>query len=66
MPNGSLASHLYGMSSLYAIPYFTLMIVIIVTHLCFVAGNLCDITKAWTITKKKVMVLKIIRRGQFD
>ena len=32
MPNGSLASHLYGMSSLYVILCFSLMIVIIMAY----------------------------------
>lgn len=45
MPNGSLASHLYGMSSLYVIPCFSLMIVIIMAYPCLFRGNLCDITK---------------------
>ena len=46
MPNGSLASHLYGMSSLYVIPNFSLMIVIIMAYLCFARVNLCGIAKA--------------------
>lgn len=39
MPNGSLASHLYGMSSLYVIPCFSLMIFVIMAYLFLFGGN---------------------------
>lgn len=45
MPNGSLASHLYGMSSLYMISCFSLIIVIIMVYPCLFSGSLCDISK---------------------
>lgn len=44
MPNGSLASHLYGMFS-SCDPMSSLMIVIIMAYLCLDDGWLCDITK---------------------
>jgi len=45
MPNGSLASHLYGMSSLYVIPCFSIMTVVIMAYPCFLRVTFCDITK---------------------